>query len=57
VLFTGSLRYNLDPTSLYEDVDIWKALELVGMKSEISDKSNKGLEMSVSEGGNNFSLG
>eukprot|EP01026_Neomeris_dumetosa_P021529 TRINITY_DN1880_c0_g1_i5.p2 TRINITY_DN1880_c0_g1~~TRINITY_DN1880_c0_g1_i5.p2 ORF type:complete len:273 (-),score=38.86 TRINITY_DN1880_c0_g1_i5:206-1024(-) len=57
VLFTGSLRYNLDPTGSYNDPEIWSALELVGMKNEVVEKSKKGLDVSVSEGGSNFSLG
>eukprot|EP01025_Chloroclados_australasicus_P037639 TRINITY_DN3846_c0_g4_i1.p1 TRINITY_DN3846_c0_g4~~TRINITY_DN3846_c0_g4_i1.p1 ORF type:complete len:1422 (-),score=137.95 TRINITY_DN3846_c0_g4_i1:223-4488(-) len=57
VLFTGTLRYNLDPTNFYTDKDIWNALELVGMKQEIIDKAEGGLDISVSESGTNFSLG
>lgn len=29
VLFSASLRYNLDPFEKYSDADIWKALEQV----------------------------
>ena len=34
VLFSGSLRRNLDPFSLYEDHDMWSALEEVQLKTE-----------------------
>lgn len=33
VLFTGTIRYNLDPFSYYSDRDIWNALEQVFNKS------------------------
>lgn len=29
VLFSATLRYNLDPFDLYSDDDIWRALEQV----------------------------
>ena len=29
-MFTGSLRFNLDPLEEYTDVEIWNALEKVG---------------------------
>ena len=29
LLFTGSLRLNLDPFSEYQDADVWRALEQV----------------------------
>lgn len=33
VLFSGSLRSNLDPFSLYEDAELWEALVAVQMAS------------------------
>lgn len=46
---------NLDPFDEYSDVDIWKALEMVGMKELVSDGS--GFEMPVLARGQNFSTG
>lgn len=56
VLFTGSIRYQLDPFDQYEDVRIWEVLETVGMKQTIGDMPN-GLAEEVAEGGENLSLG
>ena len=56
VLFTGTLRYNIDPNEQFTDADLWEALE----KSHLKDfvKSNKaGLEMTISEDGGNISVG
>ncbi|XP_031637724.1 multidrug resistance-associated protein 4-like [Contarinia nasturtii] len=36
VLFSGTLRRNLDPFEEYSDPDIWSALESVGLKSVVS---------------------
>eukprot|EP00731_Ephydatia_muelleri_P021891 Em0014g482a len=56
VLFSGSLRYNLDPFEEYMDSDIWSALEQVQLKSAV-EKWDGGLELKVVEGGRNFSIG
>ena len=56
VLFSGSLRYNLDPFEEYNDSDIWSALEQVQLKSAV-EKWDGGIELNVSEGGRNFSIG
>lgn len=53
VLFTGTLRFNLDPVGQYKDQDIWRALELAHLKAHL----NNGLDTAVSEGGSNFSVG
>uniref|UniRef100_A0A336LRH9 CSON001220 protein n=1 Tax=Culicoides sonorensis TaxID=179676 RepID=A0A336LRH9_CULSO len=52
VLFSASIRYNLDPFNKYEDDALWQALEAVELKSSIL-----GLHFMVSEGGSNFSVG
>nr|CAH8871416.1 unnamed protein product [Trichobilharzia regenti] len=59
VLFSGTLRFNLDPFSHYSDDDIWKALELANLKPFIKEANNGylGLDMIISEGGSNISLG
>ncbi|XP_041354291.1 ATP-binding cassette sub-family C member 4-like [Gigantopelta aegis] len=56
VLFTGSLRHNLDPFNQHDDQQLWRALEEVQLKPAIEDLPGK-LEMEVSEGGINFSVG
>ncbi|KAF5294186.1 hypothetical protein FQR65_LT10897 [Abscondita terminalis] len=56
VLFTGSLRKNLDPFDEYNDDLLWNALEEVELKETVSE-DEKGLNMVVSEGGSNFSVG
>ncbi|KAK4879949.1 hypothetical protein RN001_008095 [Aquatica leii] len=56
VLFTGSIRKNLDPFDEYKDDLLWNALEQVELKEAISEDP-KGLNMVVSEGGSNFSVG
>ncbi|KAK5646551.1 hypothetical protein RI129_005015 [Pyrocoelia pectoralis] len=55
VLFTGSIRQNLDPFNEYPDDVLWNALEEVELKDSIDETS--GLSMNVSEGGCNFSVG
>ncbi|CAG5121439.1 unnamed protein product, partial [Candidula unifasciata] len=56
VLFTGTLRKNLDPFQQYGDEQLWKALEEVKLKDHIKDIP-EGLNAEVSEGGVNFSVG
>lgn len=61
VLFSGTLRFNLDPFNYYTDEAIWHALELANLKSFIKDANNNndanfGLDMNISEGGSNIRL-
>ncbi|XP_033099970.1 multidrug resistance-associated protein 4-like [Anneissia japonica] len=56
VLFSGSLRRNLDPFGDHNDLDLWKALEEVQLKSKCLEFPDK-LEAAVLEGGTNFSVG
>lgn len=56
VLFSGSMRYNLDPFDEYEDEKLWAALEEVNLKDNISEMA-AGLQSRISEGGGNFSVG
>ncbi|KAK2876925.1 hypothetical protein Q8A67_021021 [Cirrhinus molitorella] len=56
VLFSGSLRMNLDPFEKYNDEEVWKALELSHLKKFVSNQSAK-LELECSEGGENLSVG
>ncbi|XP_047488964.1 multidrug resistance-associated protein 1-like isoform X5 [Penaeus chinensis] len=56
VLFSGTLRMNLDPFNLYDDEKIWSALEHSHLKGFVSGL-NSGLQHEVSEGGENLSVG
>ncbi|XP_041825781.1 multidrug resistance-associated protein 1-like [Melanotaenia boesemani] len=56
VLFSGSLRMNLDPFETCSDEDLWKALELAHLSSFVSALPQK-LNYQCSEGGENLSLG
>ncbi|KAM4634683.1 multidrug resistance-associated protein 1-like isoform 2-T2 [Polymixia lowei] len=56
VLFSGSLRMNLDPFDGYSDEEVWRALELAHLKSFVSGLPDK-LNHECSEGGENLSLG
>ncbi|XP_065897567.1 ATP-binding cassette sub-family C member 4-like isoform X2 [Dysidea avara] len=56
VLFSGSVRYNLDPFKEHRDDQLWNALEEVQLKDVVSSL-DKGLDAEVSEGGSNFSVG
>ncbi|KAJ6642102.1 ATP-binding cassette subfamily C member 4 [Pseudolycoriella hygida] len=55
MLFSGSLRRNLDPFEMYSDTEIWKALEDVELK-HIADNP-EGLHLPVLLNGSNFSVG
>ncbi|KAH3663902.1 hypothetical protein WICMUC_005892 [Wickerhamomyces mucosus] len=59
-VFEGTIRENIDPTNQFTDDQIWKALELSHLKDHIStmeDEDNKGLNVKLSEGGSNLSVG
>lgn len=52
VLFSATIRYNLDPFGLYVDADLWRALAEVELKQAIPS-----LDYMVTERGSNFSVG
>ncbi|XP_071617432.1 ATP-binding cassette sub-family C member 6-like isoform X1 [Heliangelus exortis] len=56
VLFSGSLRMNLDPLNQYTDADIWTALELTQLKSFVADLPDQ-LEYKCTDQGENLSTG
>uniref|UniRef100_A0A0P4ZLR4 ABC-type glutathione-S-conjugate transporter n=1 Tax=Daphnia magna TaxID=35525 RepID=A0A0P4ZLR4_9CRUS len=56
VLFSGTLRMNLDPFNSYSDEDVWTALEHAHLKTFVKSLP-AGLEHEASEGGENLSVG
>ncbi|NWI58575.1 MRP3 protein, partial [Calyptomena viridis] len=56
VLFSGTLRMNLDPFNKYSDEEVWKALELSHLKRFVSSQPSM-LDYECSEGGENLSVG
>ncbi|KAJ3060521.1 hypothetical protein HDU99_005882 [Rhizoclosmatium hyalinum] len=56
VLFTGTIRTNLDPQCEFDDNQIWDALDGVGMKQFVSGLRHQ-IDFIIDEGGKNFSAG
>jgi len=56
VLFSGSLRMNLDPFKTYSDDEVWNALEHAHLKTFVKSLPTN-LDHEVSEGGENLSIG
>lgn len=56
VLFTGTLRTNLDPFDEHDDFKIWHALERSHLKDLVSGQPGQ-IDMKVDEDGKNFSVG
>lgn len=56
VLFSGTIRSNLDPFNKYSDDQLWQALEHSNLKEFIS-KQDEGLGHLVAENGENLSVG
>ncbi|KAJ3109314.1 hypothetical protein HDU97_007808 [Phlyctochytrium planicorne] len=56
VLFSGTIRSNLDPFSEYNDDALWLALEKSDLKHVVAANA-QGLDMVVAENGENFSTG
>jgi ATP-binding cassette subfamily C (CFTR/MRP) protein 1 len=56
VLFSGSLRMNLDPFNKHSDQELWQVLELSNLKLFVNGLE-KGLLHEISEGGENLSVG
>lgn len=53
MLFSGSLRMNLDPFDTYTDEEVWSSLELAHLKDFVSKLPDK-LNHECSEGGENL---
>ncbi|XP_071961483.1 ATP-binding cassette sub-family C member 9-like [Antedon mediterranea] len=56
VLFTGTIRYNLDPENLRTDKELWESIEIAQLKDVVSGLEGL-MDYNVSEGGENFSVG
>jgi len=56
ILFSGTLRNNLDPFDQHQDSEVWAALEHAHLKPFVSELTN-GLQFQVSESGENLSVG
>lgn len=65
-VFEGTIRSNLDPTNCFTDDQIWRALDLSKLKEHVlkmyedsneEDKVSSALDVKLSEGGSNLSVG
>ncbi|KAE8625965.1 hypothetical protein XENTR_v10006453 [Xenopus tropicalis] len=56
VLFTGTMRKNLDPFDEHADEELWDVLEEVQLKEAVEELPGK-IETQLSESGSNFSVG
>ena len=55
-LFSGTLKYNLDPFREFSEEEIWSALDKAYIKKMVESLPSK-LSANVEEDGNNFSTG
>ena len=53
LLFSGTIRFNIDPFDKYTDSEIWNVLEISHLKSFVISL-NGGLNSIVQEGGQNL---
>ncbi|XP_055678742.1 ATP-binding cassette sub-family C member 4-like [Lutzomyia longipalpis] len=56
ILFSGSLRANLDPFDERKDAEIWSALEGVELKEVVTALAGA-IDCRMADGGSNFSMG
>lgn len=56
ILFSGTMRDNLDPFQKKTDDELWNALDQVELRSVVSMLAN-GLDCKMYDGGSNFSMG
>lgn len=56
VLFSGTLRFNLDPTSKYSDQELWTAIESANLKPFVESLPQRILHQ-IDESGENISVG
>ena len=57
ILFSGSLRRNLDPFDNYTDYELWNALDEVQLKQWVRDQLPGQLQYKLLESGSNLSVG
>ena len=53
VLFSGTLRFNLDPFENHTDDELWRSLENAHLKDFV-ESADAGLNYEISEGGENL---
>ena len=56
VLFTGTLRSNLDPTDAHTDEELWRSLSQAGIEAAMAEHAF-GLKRPIEERGGNLSMG
>jgi len=56
ILFSGTVRYNIDPFEVTSDDEVWEVLKKVQLDETVGNLANK-LQEQVVEGGENFSQG
>lgn len=56
VLFSGTLRSNLDPEGIHSDDKLWIALESIKMRTAVQEHPAK-LDLIVDDSGSGFSVG
>jgi len=56
IIFSGTIRLNLDPFQKHTDEQLWSALELAHLKDFIVESKHQ-LDFKCSEGGENLSVG
>ena len=52
-MFSGSLRFNLDPTEAFDDASLWAALDHANLRGFV-ETLPEGLEHHIDEGGENI---
>ena len=59
ILFSGTLRSNLDPLNEHDDASLWQALKRVRLKDSLSydEEASLNLDSPVAENGTNYSQG
>jgi ABC-type multidrug transport system fused ATPase/permease subunit len=56
IMFSGTIRSNIDPFQQYDDYQLWQILERVHMKDKVDNMPFK-LDEPVTENGSNLSIG
>jgi ABC-type multidrug transport system fused ATPase/permease subunit len=53
VIFSGTIKMNLDPFGKHSDDELWNALELAHLKDFVTEQDDK-LDFKCTEGGENL---